>query len=663
MYEEMKRALEGSGLFKTVVLTASDRQQTQELIVDGKPIEPMRGDEFAEVYCVQDAAQRKYMLRVPRSDGVNKNEPIDGNTVCRDLEEKNHWISPLGKRGHIAPSKTCDILDIVHIYKIDAARSITISEYCEKTLAELSSEEARKILRDPHNMMCILSMLDHFKKEKIVHFGLNPNSIYVRDYNNLIYIERAYNSGYGNTLALGNFELMRKNPEQVPACLENCAANDYFIAPEAMNSETFDRTDLWSLGIILYQTFVSRDGHFFKNLEKISDGLSKMSNPYEDLDRGDKLFRILKSLVKETLSPDAELQKALELARKLINCCFYNMYARREVEYGLTKILRSTVNIFPKYLYSRYGNHGINQYYNEHYNCHTEGKNRVPGLSLTETTLDDLIVGGNKVVEIDRNMQRGIFKVFSEKMDKYLDVIVFHQDVKNAISSDIFSYLPTVNDAYRHPCLSSMPNMVTSGRHYIILDNSELKSLEEIESIPKFMDTEVLGKLLSSLAELHRLEILLGYVSTNSIGFDEINKNMVIRELYNLRDYGDFLDRHNDDVKIGSAEHPYLAPEILRGDHKYKNEHEIYSKKSDIYALGVLLYHMVTGSLPWEDVRGSKNKVREQLSHYLTDQVLVEVISAMMEPNPNERPTVYELLTHMVDKVEEDVEEEGRKKE
>jgi hypothetical protein len=84
---------------------------------------------------------------------------------------------------------------------------------------------------------------------------------------------------------------------------------------------------------------------------------------------------------------------------------------------------------------------------------------------------------------------------------------------------------------------------------------------------------------------------------------------------------------------------------------------------------------MVTGSLPWEGVQnfsgGSKNKVREQLSRYLEDQVLVEAILAMMEPNPNKRPTVHELLTQMVNKVEEgmeedveeDVEEEGRKKE
>ncbi|GEM_PF-1375856 len=83
---------------------------------------------------------------------------------------------------------------------------------------------------------------------------------------------------------------------------------------------------------------------------------------------------------------------------------------------------------------------------------------------------------------------------------------------------------------------------------------------------------------------------------------------------------------------------PYIAPEILKK--------EAWSPQADLYSLGVILYEVAVGRLPFE-IRGQFSKYLQQLSHQQIDlfplqewgtpKGIVEIISGLLKLNPHER--------------------------
>lgn len=87
----------------------------------------------------------------------------------------------------------------------------------------------------------------------------------------------------------------------------------------------------------------------------------------------------------------------------------------------------------------------------------------------------------------------------------------------------------------------------------------------------------------------------------------------------------------------------YASPEIL-------SSVPYDGKLSDVWSLGVVLYTMVTGALPWNDTNQIKLfkqiidanfVIPRSLSPHLRD-----LISRLMRPDPNDRPTMSEILKH-----------------
>ncbi|MBI5555693.1 MAG: serine/threonine protein kinase [Elusimicrobia bacterium] len=81
----------------------------------------------------------------------------------------------------------------------------------------------------------------------------------------------------------------------------------------------------------------------------------------------------------------------------------------------------------------------------------------------------------------------------------------------------------------------------------------------------------------------------------------------------------------------------YMAPEKIR-------DHALNDYRSDIYSLGVLMYHMFTGKLPFngstEEVIGAQITQNFLSPSVLNPQItptIERVILKAMEPNPNER--------------------------
>ena len=86
---------------------------------------------------------------------------------------------------------------------------------------------------------------------------------------------------------------------------------------------------------------------------------------------------------------------------------------------------------------------------------------------------------------------------------------------------------------------------------------------------------------------------------------------------------------------------PYVAPEILRGQN--------YTKASDIYSFGIIMYEVISGLPPYYDVRHDENlaiKICQGLRprfNIQVPQLFVNLIKRCLDANPLNRPTAFEL--------------------
>ncbi|CAB4437978.1 unnamed protein product [Rhizophagus irregularis] len=86
---------------------------------------------------------------------------------------------------------------------------------------------------------------------------------------------------------------------------------------------------------------------------------------------------------------------------------------------------------------------------------------------------------------------------------------------------------------------------------------------------------------------------------------------------------------------------PYIAPEILRGQN--------YTKASDIYSFGIIMYEMISGLPPYRDVSHDENlaiKICQGLRprfNIKVPQLILHLIKRCLDANPLNRPTANEI--------------------
>jgi serine/threonine protein kinase len=113
--------------------------------------------------------------------------------------------------------------------------------------------------------------------------------------------------------------------------------------------------------------------------------------------------------------------------------------------------------------------------------------------------------------------------------------------------------------------------------------------------------------------------------------------------------------KSNSHLTVFKGTLPYVAPELI---------HQIYDHKVDIWAVGVILYILVTGKFPFAGYVKNSNgetvfdgSLTQQLilesepnyqdkAFQTVDSSLVTLLQLMLEKNPNKRPNAKQLLTH-----------------
>ena len=205
---------------------------------------------------------------------------------------------------------------------------------------------------------------------------------------------------------------------------------------------------------------------------------------------------------------------------------------------------------------------------------------------------------GNRYEIIEKIGTGGMATVYKAK-DRILNRYVAVKVLKDEFSNDS-EFIKRFQVEAQSAASLSHQNIVSvydvgndDGKHYIVMELIEGKTLKEIitESgkIPWQDSVKIAAQIASGLNQAHKNHIIHRDIKPHNI---IITKDGVAK----VTDFGIAKAVSNSTINafgstIGSVH--YFSPEHARGG--YTDE------KSDIYSLGVVLYEMVTGQLPFED--------------------------------------------------------------
>ncbi|UZO22916.1 uncharacterized protein OCT59_015264 [Rhizophagus irregularis] len=146
-----------------------------------------------------------------------------------------------------------------------------------------------------------------------------------------------------------------------------------------------------------------------------------------------------------------------------------------------------------------------------------------------------------------------------------------------------------------------------------------------------------LCEIADGLNFIHDYKIIHRDLHVSNILHDYTNASITDMGLCIPADYNASEDTKN---KIYGVL-PYIAPEILRGQN--------YTKASDIYSFGIIMYEVISGLPPYHDVSHNKNlaiKICQGLRprfNIKVPQLIVHLIKRCLDARPLNRPSSEEL--------------------
>ena len=82
----------------------------------------------------------------------------------------------------------------------------------------------------------------------------------------------------------------------------------------------------------------------------------------------------------------------------------------------------------------------------------------------------------------------------------------------------------------------------------------------------------------------------------------------------------------------------YVSPEILRGGY-------FSGKSNDIWCIGILLYTMLTGQVPFASINDIRSLKRRKLKVFISNRA-IDLLDSILQEDPSARPSASEILSH-----------------
>lgn len=238
---------------------------------------------FGEVWLAERQSQffmKKVAIKLPLE------EQVDFETIRREAEL---WEEASGHP---------NVLPIIDAAVYDG-QVVIVSEYADGgSLADKLKEEG-KFSPEKAVGMCIgiLKGLDFLHQRKIIHRDIKPQNILLQ----------------GDTPRLADFGISRAmNTQSISTAI---AGTDAYMAPETFEGKRSVQTDLWSVGVVLYQLL--KNDLPFPQMHPSERMFAILRNDFEPLP--DDIPQNLRWIIRQALSkqPEDRFQTAIEMREAL----------------------------------------------------------------------------------------------------------------------------------------------------------------------------------------------------------------------------------------------------------------------------------------------------------------------------------------------------------
>jgi serine/threonine-protein kinase Chk2 len=201
----------------------------------------------------------------------------------------------------------------------------------------------------------------------------------------------------------------------------------------------------------------------------------------------------------------------------------------------------------------------------------------------------------------------------------------------------------------QHPCCIKLLDNIDAGNQvYMFLEYCPGGDL-----LSRIIDNKYLQEPLSKFY-FYQLCHAIQYLHLNEVTHRDLKPDNILlmgddeETLLKVSDFGLSKDVAQSDLRTICGTPLYVAPEILES----KFNHNTYSKKVDIWSLGVVLFTMLSGTLPFsndygspatEQIRCGRFAFRSGVWRKVSDTARKLVVD-LLQVDPDKRPSIDELI-------------------
>lgn len=213
-----------------------------------------------------------------------------------------------------------------------------------------------------------------------------------------------------------------------------------------------------------------------------------------------------------------------------------------------------------------------------------------------------------------------VYRAFHPGYKRDVAIKVFHPDITRTESlTPVFKSQAEQVIALKHPNVVRVLEAGISGdSYYLVMELIEGVTLrDEVSAHPRGFERgealHIFTQIASAVAYAHEQHLLHGNIKPDNVLIDKRNRPV-------LTDFNIPCFREHPSGRGGAATPIYLAPEQI--------ERNAVSVQSDIYSMGILLYEMVTGDIPFK----GKNHDTIRLQHLSAEPTPPSKVAIGLDP-------------------------------